>query len=113
VSDYQETNGTQPGETAGEDKHDPISEFLRHQQRAVEETGKALDSLLPPGFKEHGKIAGREFVSGMKVLFDAAVDGLEKAGQEFDKNFNRQREADDSDDRPSSTGTTKVKVQVD
>ncbi|MEP7293201.1 MAG: hypothetical protein ABI835_15565 [Chloroflexota bacterium] len=115
MSDDQQFNetDTQSSETPGEEKRDPLSEFLRHQQRAVEETGKALESLLPPDFRDHGKQAGREFISGMKVLFDAAVDGLDKASQEFDKNFNRPRSASDSDDRPSSTGTTKVKVQVD
>ncbi len=113
MSDYQQENETQSSQSAGEAKHDPFNQFLRHQQRAVEESAKALDALLPEGFKEHGKEAGREFVSGMKVLFDAAVDGLNKASQDFDRNFNRQRGQDDSEDRPSSTGTTKVKVQVD
>jgi hypothetical protein len=112
MSDYQQDQ--QPNETPGEEKRgSPFNEFLRHQQRAVEETGKALDALLPPGFKEHSREAGREFVSGLKVLFDAALDGLEQVSQEFDKNFNRERSGDDSSDRPSSTGTTKVKVQVD
>lgn len=114
MSDFQ--NDTETTETPGAEKHDPLNEFLRHQQRAVEETGKALDSLLPPGFKEHSREAGREFFSGMKVLFDAALDGLEQVSKEVDKNINRQRPASSSDeggDRPSSTGTTKVKVQVD
>src|SRR4051812_13543237 len=110
----QEMNDQQPSETPGEEKHDPFAEFLRHQQRAAEETGRALDSLLPPGFKEHSKQARREFISGMKVLFDAALDGLDKASKDFDRNFNRDRTSDtDAGDRPSSTGTTKVKVQVD
>jgi hypothetical protein len=113
MSDYQQVNEPQPEDTQSAAASNPINEFLRHQQRAVEETGKALDSLLPPGFKEHSREAGREFVSGMKVLFDAAIDGLEKASREFDKNFNRERSEGASGDRPSSTGTTKVKVQVE
>lgn len=113
MSDYQQSNEPQTEEMPGAEKTNPINEFLRHQQRAVEETGKALDALLPPGFKEHSREAGREFVSGMKVLLDAAVEGLEKASQEFDKNFNRERPESDAGDKPSSTGTTKVKVQVD
>jgi hypothetical protein len=113
MSDYQQSNEPQTEEMLGAEKTNPFNEFLRHQQRAVEETGKAFDALLPPGFKEHSREAGREFVSGMKVLFDAAIEGLEKASQEFDKNFNRERSDSDSGDRPSTTGTTKVKVQVD
>jgi hypothetical protein len=111
VSDYQE-HETQSSETAGQTRRDPFNEFLRHQQRAVEETGKALEALLPPDFRTHSQEAGREFVSGLKVLFDAALDGVEKASRDFDKNFKRRAD-DDSDDRPSSTGATKVKVQVD
>lgn len=112
MSEYHQENDTQASETAGQ-KHDPLNDFLRHQQRAVEETGKALEALLPDGFKTHSKEAGREFISGMKVLFDAALDGVEKASKDFDKNFTRQRAEGDSDERPSSTGATKVKVQVD
>jgi len=115
MSEYQPVDDLPLNDTPGDEKRDPFSEFLRHQQRAFEETTKAVDSLFPPGFKEHGKQAGREFVSGLKVLFDAALDEVEKASKEFDKNFNRQRPAssDEGGDRPSSTGTTKVKVQVD
>ncbi|HVU13391.1 MAG TPA: hypothetical protein VHD90_19065 [Phototrophicaceae bacterium] len=107
----------QPNETASEKKA-PLDEFLRHQQRALEETGKAIDALFPPGFKEHSEQAGREFIGGMKVLADAVIDGLQKASKDFDKNFNRREppssgSGDAGGDRPSSTGTTKVKVQVD
>lgn len=83
----------------------PFDEFVFHQKRALEETGKALDALVPPGFKEHGAEAGREFAKGFKVLVDAAITELEKMSKEMDK-------TEDSD-RPSSTGPTKVKVQVD
>lgn len=111
MSDYQQETPTE--ETPGASAKNPINEFLKHEQKAFEETGKALEALLPPGFKEHSREAGREFVNGMKVLFDAAVDGLQKASADFDKNFNRPQAGSDSEDRPSSTGTTKVKVQVE
>jgi hypothetical protein len=114
MSDYQ-TN--EPGETQsapGAGRKNPMGEFLKHQQRAAEETFKAVDALFPPGFKEHGEQAGREFVSGIKVLADAVIDGLQQASKDFDKNLKRERptKSDDSD-HPSSTGATKVKVQVD
>ena len=115
MSDYQQDQTANNNETpAGDGKTTPFGEFLRHQKRAFEETGKAVDSLLPPGFKQHSSEAGREFVSGFKVLFDAVLDGAQKVSRDFDETMNRQRAAsNDSDDRPSSTGTTKVKVQVE
>jgi hypothetical protein len=86
----------------------PINEFLRHQKKALEETGKALDALVPPGFKEHGSEAGREFIKGFKILVDAAITELEKASKEIEK-----RQTDEGSDRPSTTGPSKVKVQVE
>ncbi len=80
--------------------------FLNHQKRAADEASKALDALIPPGFKEHGAEAGREFVKGFKVLVDAAINELEKVSKEIEKRS-------DESDRPSTTGPTKVKVQVE
>jgi hypothetical protein len=100
---------------AADSKNDPFGAFLHHQKRALEESAKAIDALLPEGFKEHSKEAGREFTKGFKVLVDAAIEGLEKAGEEMDKNFKRSTStaSDEGDDRPASTGRGKVKVQVD
>jgi len=112
MSDYQTSE--QPDETKAAGKKSPMGEFYQHQKRAFEETGKAVDSLFPPGFKEHGEQAGREFISGIKVLADAVIDGLQQASKDFDANLKRERPTKgDSGDHPSSTGTTKVKVQVD
>lgn len=90
-----------------EEPRNPIDAFLYHQRRALEETGKALDALVPPGFKEHGAEAGREFVKGFKVLVDAAITELEKMSKEMET---KSREGVD---RPSTTGPSKVKVQVE
>lgn len=96
---------------------DPFKAFVEHQRKALEETGKALDALVPDGFKEHSAEAGREFVKGMKVLVDAALAELERASREIDKNFSRRpaaaAEAPKPASPPNSTGTNKVKVQVD
>lgn len=87
----------------------PIEEFLYHQRRALEETGKALEALLPEGFRTHGSNASKEFTRGFRVLVDAAMDELGKAKKGGDG-----VPADDGDDNgPSTTGKTKVKVQVD
>ncbi len=87
----------------------PIEEFLYHQRRALEETGKALEALLPDGFRTHGANASKEFTKGFRVLVDAAMDELGKAKKEGSAATD-----DESDDSgPSTTGKTKVKVQVD
>lgn len=112
MSDFDQTTET-PVDDSSEK---PFDRFVRHQRKAIEETGKALDALVPPGFKEHSGEARREFVKGMKVLVDAALSEMEKASRDFEKNFNRPRPAEsaaDDADRPSSTGATKVKVQVE
>ncbi len=97
----------------------PLDAFVDHQKRALEETGKAIEALLPDGFKSHSKEAGKEFAKGLKVLVDAAVGEIEKASREIDKQMRQRQQpntttvTDASDDRPSSTGAQKVKVQVD
>src|SRR5262245_29921934 len=90
-----------------------FDEFIQHEQRAFEETGAALESLIPPGFREHGREAAEEFVKGFRVLFNAAANGVQVASKEFDKGLNRVRPQGDGGERPSSTGPTKVKVQVE
>ncbi|MFW5708637.1 MAG: hypothetical protein ACOCX5_00310 [Chloroflexota bacterium] len=85
----------------------PFEEFLYHQRRALEETGRALEALLPEGFRTHGSNASKEFTKGFRVLLDAAMNELRKARQE------EVDEEDDEDQPPSTTGKTKVKVNVD
>jgi dTDP-glucose pyrophosphorylase len=44
-----------------------FSQFVDHQSKAFEESMKAVEALLPDGFKEHGKEAGKEFIAGERV----------------------------------------------
>lgn len=114
VEQVEETaNGEQADNT--QDKDDsPLEQFFYHQRRALEETGKALDALLPPGFKEHSAEASREFARGFRVLVDAAIDELKAVSEREEAKANTKTDDDDDDDdRPSSTGKTKVKVEVD
>ncbi len=96
-------NETQKPEA--EETKTPVEEFFNHQKRAVEEMSKALEALLPEGFREHGAEASREFAKGFKVLVDAAITELEKVSKKVEE------EAESA--RPSTTGRTKVKVQVE
>lgn len=88
----------------------PFEAFLFHQRRALEETGKALEALLPEGFREHGAQATREFTKGLRVLMEAAVEEVKKAAE---KHQQADGESSGNDTPPSTTGTTKVKVQVE
>jgi hypothetical protein len=97
-----------PEPVTDESPKTPLEAFIYHQRRALEETGKALEALLPEGFKEHGSTAGREFIKSFQVLVDAAINEIEKATAAAET-----IEPDDDQDRPSTTGRTKVKVQVD
>jgi hypothetical protein len=120
MTDVNNLNGHLPeneNETP-EDMRKAFERFVDHQKKAFDEAGKAVDALLPTGFKEHGNEARREFIKGFKVLVDSAISELEKASREFEK---RRDEAgsDAATDGgsppppPSTTGRTKVKVQID
>jgi hypothetical protein len=104
VSDNSTGPETEPNESGS---HSPFETFLDHQKRALEETGKALESLLPPDFVSHAKEAQKEFVSGFKVLADSMIDELEKVAKKTEARVSPD------DDAPSTTGSTKVKVEVD
>lgn len=100
---YPNENHASQESPEAEEPKTPFEKFLFHQRRAVEETGKALEALLPEGFREHGSEASREFIKGFRVLVDAAIAEIEKAAEE----------KDEDDDKPASTGNTKVRVDVD
>lgn len=93
-----------------EESRTPFEGFLYHQRRALEETGKALESLLPEGFRTHGTNASKEFTEGFRVLIDAAMKEIKKTRS------SGEAVAEDGDDEPgtaSSTGKAKVKIPVD
>jgi hypothetical protein len=85
-----------------------FEQFAEHQRRAFEESCKAMDALLPDGFKEHSAAARDEFRKSLKVLVDATIDELEKMTK-----LDEKPDEDASSDDASTTGRTKVKVQVD
>jgi hypothetical protein len=95
---------------------DAFGEFVDHETKAVEASVKALEALLPEGFKENAKVAGKEFAAGLKVLVDAAIEAIDKASKDIDEKMKAQRgttvSAVDAE-HPSTTGPAKVKVQVE
>lgn len=51
-----------------------FDEFIDHQRKAVTEAGKALESLIPEGFREHGEAAVKEAIEGYRRLFNSVID---------------------------------------
>ena len=73
-----------------------------HWKRPV----RRLKSLLPPDFVKHAKEAQKESVAGFKLLADTFINEMEKVAKKTEE------AATSDDDKPSTTGNTKVKVQV-
>jgi hypothetical protein len=101
----------------------PLERFFYHQRRALEETGKALEALLPAGFREHGSKATEEFVKGFRILIDSTIDEMKKVSEREETEAEKttvtaEVKEEDDNDKPTppttpTTGKTKVKVKVD
>ena len=113
-----------PEEQAGPDSETPLEQFIYHQRRGLEEFGKAMESLLPPGFREHTQKAGNEFATGFRVLIDAAIDEIKKASemedpearhaaeQERQASSNLAADEEEEDSAAASTGG-RIRVELD
>ncbi|MBX3063420.1 MAG: hypothetical protein U0528_00520 [Anaerolineae bacterium] len=113
-----EADAGTPEADAAETQETPTSKsafekFLYHQRRAAEEAVKALAGWIPPEVREHAQEAQKELMSSFKVLADSAAETIEYE-------INRMRNAaasgssksEDKGEGPSTTGKTKVKVEV-
>jgi hypothetical protein len=77
--------------------------FVRYQKRAVEEARLALEALIPPDFKLHGREAKRAFRKAFKVVLEEMAARLE---------FPEDEETEEEAPRASTTGKAKIKVEV-
>ncbi len=93
----------QPSETKPE-SGSPVRDFIRHQAKAAEEIREAFASLLPPDFRTHSRAARKEWIASIKVVVDAVDRELSKRHTVTPK--------ESSGSGPSTTGKTKVKVEV-
>lgn len=94
----------QPETIPAAKKQSPLGAFLKHQQAALEETGKAIVSLFPREFREHAQKAMDENRASVEVLWDGLIDGVESS---LDKMRAKAKDID-----PSQT-QGKVKVDVE
>jgi hypothetical protein len=60
-----------------EERRTGLKGFVYHQSKMVEETGKALVSLLPKDFRTHAGNAVKESRTSFAALADGMVDTLE------------------------------------
>ena len=95
-------------ETAQEEPN-PFETFVEKQRLAAEEFTKALEELFPAGFREHTRKAGKAFVESFKVLLDSAREDFE----EVVRRNKKARTEEESGDAEDSSGSTKVKVEID
>lgn len=100
-----------------ETQQTPMERFFYHQRRALEETGKALEALLPVGFREHGQKATEEFIKGFRILIDSTIDEMKKVSEREEEPAkpaeDEKKDDNDNEPKPPTTGKTKVKVKVD
>lgn len=72
------TNGDmQPEIPSAQEKQSSLNAFLKHQQTALEETGKAIASLFPREFRDHAQKALDENRASMEVLADGIIETIE------------------------------------
>ena len=118
-----ETVNPLPDDPEDDESKNPLEQFIFHQRRGLEEFGKAMESLLPPRFKEHTQAAGNEFATGFRVLIDAAIDEIKKASEMEDPDAQRAMEqerqasanlaADDAEEEETSRPSRKIRVELD
>ncbi len=102
--------GEQPTDEQPETERTPLAGFLHHQRKAAEAALKALGAFIPPDFRKYSREAREEYLKSFKVLIEGA-----RATVEREMHRTRSKaEGDEGDQppRPSSTGKTKVKVEV-
>jgi hypothetical protein len=90
-------------EEQGDEVKSAFEEFVYHQRQALDAAGKAVSALFPAEFKTHGSKALDEFKKSFQVLADRVREMVEQANQAA---------KDAGDEPPSTTGKTKVRVEL-
>lgn len=103
---------TPPNATPENDTKTPLTGFLEHQVAAAQETLKALEALVPPDFRTHSRAARREFLLSFKVLLDGAMTSVERELNKSRHATPPEKPTGSTGSGPSTTGKSKVKVEV-
>ncbi len=101
-----EEHQDKPG-TETPDLKSTFESFADHQRKAAKEACEAVVSLLPPDFRTHSRTATDEFAKSLRVLADGVIGVMEHE-------LNRMRTSAEpgTGSGPSTTGKSKVKVEV-
>jgi len=70
-----------------EEKKSPFAVFIDHQREAINNAGKAFESLLPEGVREHGGKAVEEMLEGYRGLFNDVLDNVIKTVDSTNKDL--------------------------
>lgn len=100
--DMKHTKGETP-EDASDEAKSVFEDFVYHQRQALEAAGKAVSALFPAEFKTHGGKALDEFKKSFQVLADHLKDMFQQMSDAA---------KDAGDEPPSTTGKTKVRVEL-
>ncbi|MFP4322635.1 MAG: hypothetical protein ACLFTK_09290 [Anaerolineales bacterium] len=90
----------QQDQTETTEEKQSFDAFMEHQRKALDEAGKAVEALIPPDFRTHGRAAFDEAVEGFRVLINSTIDEVKNA-------VNRRGDSDEGAGKP------KVKVDVE
>jgi len=109
----QETTPETPHDTPNTESRGPVGGFIHHQRRAAEEAIRAVDSLIPDGFKSHTREAAKEWLTSFRVLAEGAAASIDAELTRMRKAASQSAPNPDSPSGgESSTGKTKVKIEV-
>lgn len=112
-------DNAQEAPKAESEPNTPLGAFFFHQRRAAEHSFRAVNALIPPEFKQYSREARKEFLTAFKVLIDGANEAISRE-------LNKNRKPGDATptgpadqggnkpggEGPSTTGKTKVKIEV-
>jgi hypothetical protein len=101
-----EAEAPKPEGAEAEEPKTPFGAFLYHQRKAAEATLKAVGALIPPDVRKYSREAAEEHLKSFRSLIDGARSSV-------NDQINRvKKEREQNDNRPPTTGKTKVKVEV-
>jgi hypothetical protein len=96
----QETPQAAQEEPLRQEGESVMEAFVRYQRKAFDESCQAIEALIPEGFKVHSREARRAFLMSLKVVAESLAEKFEQAAEAAEE------------EPPSTTGKTKVRVEV-
>ena len=83
--EMREPTPLRPAEAPGERVPTPVEWGLQRLNElggTIEHARRNVDSLFPPEFKAHARVAQREVWLALRALIDARLEAIDRAGQQ-------------------------------